>query len=318
MTAFVVVNPRSAGGRTQYEWDSLARGLKTHFPDFAVAFTRKRGDATVLVRNALSEGHQEVIAVGGDGTINEAANGFFDDDGSRISPDAVLGFISSGTGGDFRKTFHVAAGTEAGLAHLASAEIRAVDVGRLSCLAQDGTPTVRYFVNIGSFGLSGVIVDAVNRARITKLFGGTFAFAFHSILSMAAYRPRAVRLMLDNGFDETLSVSTVAVANGQYFGGGMRVAPTALPDDGQFDVVIMAASSKGRAISGLNRIYSGDHLVDPAVRVVRARRVVAAPLAESQARPVFVETDGESAGTLPATFEVLPSALNLRSFRVVA
>jgi len=312
MTAFVVVNPRSAGGRTRVEWKSISRTLNDCFPHFVCAFTRRRGDATNLVRNALSGGHQEVIAIGGDGTINEAANGFFDDAGSHISPDAVLGFISSGTGGDFRKTFRIAPGAEASLAHLRSAKVRPVDVGRVSCLGADGSPTVRYFINIASFGLSGVIVDAVNRARIAKLFGGTFAFAFHSLVSMATYRPRAVRLILDNGFDGTVLVSTVAIANGQYFGGGMRVAPGALPDDGLFDVVIMGASSKVASLAGLNQIYAGEHLANPAVQVVRAHRVVAAPLAETRARHVFIETDGESAGTLPATFEILPKALNLR------
>src|SRR5262249_42013510 len=171
---------------------------------------------------------------------------------------------------------------------------------------------VRYFLNIASFGLSGIIVDAVNRARFAKLFGGTFAFAYHSILSMISYRPRAVRLILDTGFDETLPVSTVAVANGQYFGGGMRVAPGARPDDGMFDVVIMGAPSRGRSLAGLSQIYSGEHLTNPSVQVVRARRIVVAPLAEARARPVLLETDGESAGTLPATFEILPRALNLR------
>jgi diacylglycerol kinase (ATP) len=311
MTAFVVVNPKSAGGRTRREWQTLAGTLGLHFPEFEFAFTRRRGDATALVRNALGEGHHEIIAVGGDGTINEAVNGFFDADG-QISSEAVFAFITSGTGGDFRKTFGIEAGTEAGLTRIKSARVRQVDVGRVSCLGTDGTPTVRYFVNIASFGLSGIIVDSVNRAKIAKLFGGSFAFAFHSAVAMMTYRPRAVRVMLDNGLDEIASISTTAVANGQYFGGGMRVAPDALPDDGVFDVVIMGASTRARSLADLNQIYTGEHLKNPAVRVVRAHRLVAAPIAENRARPVLIETDGESAGRLPATFDILPKALNLR------
>ena len=311
MTAFVVINPRSAGGRTRKEWTSISRALNEYFPHFEFAFTRRRGDATSLTRNALCEGHHEIIAIGGDGTINEAVNGFFDSTG-HIAPDAVLGFVTSGTGGDFRRTFEIQAGAHAGLARLRSAKVRRIDVGRISCLGADGIPTVRYFINIGSFGLSGVIVDAVNRARVAKLFGGTFAFAFHSAAAMISYRARAVRLILDNGFDEIASVSTVAVANGQYFGGGMRVAPNAVPDDGEFDVVIMGASTKVRSLAELNQIYTGAHLNNPGVRVVRAHRLVAAPLAEHGARSVLIESDGESAGKLPATFDILPRALNLR------
>src|SRR5436305_1226820 len=87
--------------------------------------------------------------------------------------------------------------------------------------------------------------EATGYVRIAKLFGGQFAFAFHSALHMLTYRDRAVRIRVDGAFDEIVSVSTVVVANGQYFGGGMRVAPNAKPDDGLFDVVIMGGASKG-------------------------------------------------------------------------
>jgi YegS/Rv2252/BmrU family lipid kinase len=311
MTAFVVVNPRSSNGRTKRDWRAIERPLSEAFPHMNVAFTRGRGDATGLVRQALAEGHHEIIAVGGDGTINEAVNGFFDAKGP-ISPDAVFGFVTSGTGGDFRKTFGVEAGPEMAIERLKSASVRPIDVGRVSCLSARGEPSVRYFANIVSFGLSGNIVDSVNRARIAKLFGGSFAFAFHSVLGMLSYRPRSVRLILDNGFDEITSISTVAIANGRYFGGGMMVAPNAIPDDGLFDAIIMAASDKARAVADLQQIYSGEHLKNPAVRAMRARKIVAAPVAENKGRAVLIEADGESVGKLPATFEILPGALNLR------
>jgi YegS/Rv2252/BmrU family lipid kinase len=311
MTAFVVVNPRSGGGRTRREWRDIERALGDAFPKMSVAMTRKRGDATALVREALLEGHSEIIAVGGDGTINEAVNGFFDVNGP-IAPDAVFGFITSGTGGDFRKSFGIAAGTDAAIARLKTAAPHAVDVGRLSCLTRDGGPTVRYFINIASFGMSGLIVDSVNRARIAKLFGGSFAFAFHSLMGLLRYGDRTVRIRIDGVFDEIAKISTVAVANGQFFGGGMKIAPNARPDDGTFDVVIMGGTPKRRAAADMKLIYTGEHLNNPAVRVVRGQKVVAVPVAETRGKAVLVEVDGENAGRLPATFEILPRALNLR------
>ena len=98
MSAFVVVNPRSGNGRTGREWNATARKLGNVYPALDVGFTRRRGDATALVRAAMLEGHDEIIAVGGDGTINEALNGMFDANGP-IDPDAVLAFVTSGTGG---------------------------------------------------------------------------------------------------------------------------------------------------------------------------------------------------------------------------
>ena len=311
MSAFVVVNPRSANGRTGRDWKNIERALSSIYPAMSVGFTRKQGEATALVRYALREGHQEIVAVGGDGTINEAVNGFFDASGAAPQ-DSVFAFVTSGTGGDFRKTFGIDAGTDAAIQRLKRARVRRIDAGRVACLTSTGEPTSRYFVNIASFGLSGLIVDSVNRARIAKLFGGAFAFAFHSSLAMLRHRTRPVRLIVDGVEDEIASISTVAVANGQYFGGGMKVAPAAVPDDGLFDVVVMGGAPKGQALADLKLIYTGEHISKPYVRVMRGRHVVVAPVAETRGRPVLIETDGEAAGRLPATFEILPHALNLR------
>lgn len=311
MTAFVVVNPHSGNGRTGREWKSIERALGAVYPSISVGFTRRTGEAVSLVRYALREGHQEIVAVGGDGTINEAVNGMFDASGTTPQQ-SVFAFVTSGTGGDFRKSFGIEAGMDVAIERLRRARVRAIDVGRVTCLTRSGAPTTRYFVNIASFGLSGVIVDSVNRARIAKLFGGSFAFAFHSGLAMLRHRNCAVRIIVDGTEDEIATISTVAVANGQFFGGGMRVAPQAAIDDGQFDVVIMGGAPRGQSLAEMKLIYTGEHIERPHVRVVRGQHVVAAPVAETRGRPVLIETDGEAAGRLPATFEILPRALNLR------
>ncbi|MBS0472533.1 MAG: diacylglycerol kinase family lipid kinase [Proteobacteria bacterium] len=311
MTAFVVVNPRSGNGRTGREWRSIARDLESVYPHMEVAFTEARGDATALARNALIDGHQEIVAVGGDGTINEAVNGMFDEEGA-INPDAVFAFVTSGTGGDFRKSFGVEAGPAAAVARLKTAHVRPVDIGRVSCLTEAGGTAVRHFINISSFGLPGVIVASVNRARIAKLFGGSFAFAFHSAVAMLRYRPTPLRIKVDDALDEIANVGTLAVANGRFFGGGMMIAPGAVVDDGLFEVVIMGGAPKGQSVAKMKLIYTGEHVNEPNVRVLRGQRIVAAPVAETGGRMVYIEADGEVAGVLPATFEILPKALNLR------
>lgn len=311
MSAFAVVNPRSASGRTGHDWPEIERRLRKIYPALSVGFTSRRLEATALVRRALSEGHGEVIAIGGDGTINEAVNGFFGPSGA-LAPEAVFAFVTSGTGGDFRKTFGIESGPWAALEHLKIAKIRRLDIGRVSCLSQEGLPLTRYFINVASFGLSGVIVDAVNRARFAKLFGGVFAFGIHSALAMLRYGDRTVRLRINGEYDEIDRISTVAIANARYFGGGMMIAPNARPDDGEFDVVIIGGAPKMQAVRDLKLIYTGDHLKNPGVRLVQGRKVVAAPVAETHGKAVLIETDGENAGKLPATFEILPAALNVR------
>jgi len=311
MSAFAVVNPRSGNGRTARERPNIERALHAIYPLLMVAHTQRGADAIGLVRNAIREGYREILAVGGDGTINEAVNGFFDEDGS-IAPDAVFSFVTSGTGGDFRKSFGIEAGWAAGVMRLANANIRSVDVGRLSCLGPAGADVVRYFINIGSFGLSGAVVDSVNRSRVAKLFGGRFAFAFHSGVDMLTHRNLPLRIRIDGVFDYIVMVSTVAVANGKYFGAGMKVAPEAKPDDGLFDIVIIGAAPSTGAMAGMKLLYAGQHLTLPHVRLLRGQKLTVSPVERTKSRPVLIELDGESAGRIPATFEILSGALRLR------
>jgi len=311
MSAFVVVNPRSASGRTRRGWRALEPALASIYPYMSVAFTRQRGEATHLVAAALREGHSEIVAVGGDATINEAVNGFFDAEGA-VSPDAVLAFVANGAGNDFPHTFGIRDSGLDAVSHLKQAHVRPIDVGRVRFLSRTGVPRTRYFANIASFGLSGKIVDAMNRSLFAGLFGTGFAFGLHSILGMLQYGGRPVRLMIDSVFDEIVNISTVAVANGRAFGAGMQVAPEAKPDDGQFDVVIINNGPASQMLADMKLIHEGEHLGNPHVRLIRGLRVTAAPVAETRGRPVLVETDGECVGRLPATFEILPRALNVR------
>ena len=306
MSAFVVVNPQS--GR---EWRTMEKALSAIYPYMSVVFAQGRGEAAVLVANALREGHQEIVAVGGDGTISEAVNGFFDMQGA-ISPDAVLALVRSGAGNDLNEKFGIADSGVKAVERLKHAIVRAVDVGRVSFLSKNGMARTRIVADIASFGLSGKIVDAVSRSAATNLFGRPFAFAVHSAIGLLTYRSRAVRLIIDDAYDEIVAISTVAVANGRRLGADAPGTPLAKPLDGFFDVVVLTDAPKRRILADLKFIYTGEHLSDPNVRVIRGRKVVAAPVAETRGRPVLIETDGECIGRLPATFEILPRALNVR------
>jgi YegS/Rv2252/BmrU family lipid kinase len=308
MTAFVIVNPNSANGRTRQDWPKIQPELEKLFPLMQVAESHARGEAARLVRAALRDGHLDVIAVGGDGTINEVVNGFFEN-GAPISPDAVLGFIASGNDCDFRRTFGIKPGHEAGLARLKQSRIHRLDVGHVACLSPQGEAVSRYFVNVASFGLSGRVAARLNRARLAHLFGRRLAFAFHAGRTLLGWHPQRVRLITDGNYDEIAGITDVAVANGRWFAGGLKVAPTAEPGDGKFDIVVMGGAPRRRLMQALRALRGGG--ADPALRLVRATKLVAAPIAETRG-PVEVESDGESVGLLPATFQILPGAINLR------
>lgn len=302
----VIVNPRSQGGRLGKRWPEVAETLRRAFP-FDERITTAPGDATRLAREALRDGVERVVAVGGDGTINEVVNGFFED-GVAIAPTAALALVPFGTGGDFRRTMNIPPAT-ADAASVIAADHRArIDVGKLAYTAgADGAPRLtRMFANIASFGVSGVVDRLVNQSG--KRFG-RLSFALATARATWSYKNQRVELVFDGDAATRVeaTINTVAVANGRYFGGAMMVAPDAAVDDGQFDVVALGDFTFGDLVRSGRRIYKGTHLAMAKVTTRRARVVDAAPVAPGAV--IELDVDGEALGRLPARFEIVPGAL---------
>ena len=102
MKAFVLYNPAANNGRTRQDWPALSAALQTVFPRFVGTPVSARGQAARLVRDALREGHDQIVVVGGDGTVNEAVNGFFEL-GVPLAPDAVLNIVQTGQRNDIAR-----------------------------------------------------------------------------------------------------------------------------------------------------------------------------------------------------------------------
>lgn len=299
----VVVNPRSQGGKLAKAWPELAETINRSFA-FDEAMTQAQGDATRLVRDALASGAERIVAVGGDGTINEVVNGFFDDDGRPLAPNATLGLIPFGTGGDFRRTFDIPTEPADAVALIARNARRKIDVGRLSFITHDGAHAHRMFANIASFGLSGVVDRMVNQSG-KKL--GRLSFFWAAARATWSYKNRRVALRFDGEDRVEATIQTVAIANGRFFGGAMMVAPNAEPDDGWFDVVALGDFGFGDLMVSGRRIYKGTHLAMDKVTTRRARVVEAEPVDSGDV--IELDIDGEAPGRLPARFELVPSAL---------
>jgi YegS/Rv2252/BmrU family lipid kinase len=301
-TTLVVVNPASAGGRTGRRWPRLRRILHDTGLSFEEHLTSGPGDATNAARAALRGGAHRVVAVGGDGTINEVVNGFFAPGGSPVREDAVLGLLPSGTGGDFRRTAGIPRSAEAAAWVLASAPPRPLDVGRIE-FAGGGS---RHFVNIADCGLGGAVVRRVNRSRF-KGGGaaGSAVFLWHSLRALQQERGARCQVLVDSEPLECTAQSVV-VANGQYFGGGMRVAPQAVFDDGLFDVVVIEHRGAFAALSGLPSLYRGHHLTRAGVTVLRGECVEV-----HSAKEMLFDVEGEQLGSTPATLRCLRHALLL-------
>jgi len=307
----VVVNPRSQNGALGRRWPEIARTIGRELGGFEHVMTEGPRDATRLTREALEGGADTVVAIGGDGTIQEVANGFFKNGGTPVRPGAALGVIPFGTGGDFRKTIAIPNDLAGAAAVLKAGATRTIDVGRLTYRAgrRDGEEASCIFVNIASFGIAGLVDQIANSS--SKRLGGGFSFFMATARAAWRYKNQRVRIILDDKDDEPLdlTINNVAVANGRYFGGGMHVAPEAAVDDGLFDVVAIGDVTMLDMVKNGSKIYRGTHLGLPKVTARKAKKVEAQPLDDGA--EVLLDVDGESLGTLPATFEILPAALPL-------
>lgn len=303
MKTFFVVNPMSANGVTGKRWAEIQAKVHRAIGEFGFSFTEGPMHAAHLTRKALKDSYTAVVAVGGDGTINEVVNGFFDA-GAAINKESVLGVLPRGTGGDFRRTFDWDLDLDAALSRLRSGNTKPFDVGLLDYTAVDDSRQQRYFANIASFGVSGLVDQEVNKS--SKALGGKLSFMLASVKALVKYKDRTVRFRADGGAWEETKVTTLAVANGKYFGGGMKVAPSADTSDGLFDVTIWSGYGLTDFALKQRAIYSGEHVKWAGTRVIRCRSFEAESLEE-----VLIDCDGEQPGRLPCRMTILPAAIRI-------
>jgi len=301
-----IVNPHAGNGRTEKLWPNIESALKQSIGTFQTEHTSCKGDATILTRKALEEGATRVIAIGGDGHLNEVINGFIENDVS-LYPDAILSFVMSGTGCDFQRSLVVSSKWETAVAKLKDAPIRQIDVGKVSYTAPDKTTQIRYFDNIASFGLSGAADHYIDNSSLGKYFGGTVLYLWATIKTVFTHPNQTIRYRIDDGQQEEICSRLCLLANGRYFGGGMHAAPEAELDDGLLDLLMLKEISLLKFLWHLPKIYMGTHLKLPVVYFQKVRKFTAV-----SSEHVILDIDGESPGFLEATFEILPKVLKLQ------
>jgi diacylglycerol kinase (ATP) len=237
------------------------------------------------------------VAVGGDGTVNEIANGI-------AGLEVELAVIPRGTGWDFVRTYRIPRKLEDAVEVALNGRTREIDLGRARYRAWAGGDGESLFANIASAGMSGAIAKRANET--SKALGGKVSYAWATLAVFSRWRNDEVTVRVD-GEEHTGRMHDVIVANGRYLGGGMKMLPEAEPDDGRFDVLLIGDLTKRDLMLTLPKTYRGTHLPHPKATLLRGARVeVEAP------EPLPVELDGEQPGTTPVSFEVVPRALRLR------
>jgi diacylglycerol kinase (ATP) len=296
-----VVNPASANGSTRRRWPEIARRAADLGLIGETLFSERPGHAADLAERAAADGAALVVAVGGDGTVNEAVNGLM-----RVEPERrpELATVPRGTGKDFARSFRIPRKVDDALAVARDGTTRTVDVGHAGFTAWDGSPAECYFTNFGGAGISGAVAARANTS--SKALGGKASFFWATSAVFVRWKNSEYEVAIDGEQRAGLMLEVIA-AIGDQLAGGMRLTPEADPADGLFDVVLIGDATKLDFVRTLPKIYRGTYLPHPRAEVVRGTRVEI-----RTAVPLPIALDGEQPGTTPAVFEIVPGALRLR------
>jgi diacylglycerol kinase (ATP) len=299
----LLANPLAGAGRDPV-LPRLSAALRARGIVHDQALTEGPGHATQLAREAVEDhGRRFVVAVGGDGTVHEVVNGLVDAaTGELRGDDPVLGIVAGGTGCDLTRTFGLDRSPEVVAAHLDGDQTVRMDLGRVHLVGTGGDQRTLLFANVAEAGYGGLVTDLANRLP-RRL--GTARYALAIIGAVSRFKLVESVVTVDQGTTAE-AMSNVIVANGQFFGGGLHVAPRALPYDGKFNVQVW----QGKPLDVLRagpELRKGTHLARADVREWQSATV------EIDAeRPLLIEADGEVLGTTPATFDVLANVLRLK------
>jgi len=294
-----IVNPKSGRGKPAECWPRLRELFSGEKWNFHAVFTESRGHAIAIVREAVRAGIKQVITVGGDGLVNEAVNGLL----VAGNPEARLGIIPCGTGNDLARMLGLPHDTLAAAQHLArSKQTRMIDAAEVTC-AINGHPQRRYFANDANLGFAAEVVERLERTG--KFSRGTAPYFAALLRSALRHRNHEITLQRD-GQTSTQRLTTVLICNGQSTGGGMRVAPDAVLDDGALNLIVVGSLRPWEILWHAPKIYRGTHISILKVSVHRIHTV-----SVNSPESLSVVADGELIGKTPAHFRILPTALRV-------
>ena len=348
-TTALVVNPTSSGGATGKDWDTQFTKIKESFGENPIiVFTKKSGDGTSLTRDFLNKGFKKIVAIGGDGTINEVANGFFiqlekqrrrsignnnaydlSNNKSQdklqfpkspvlkpISPEATMGLLPSGTRNVLAKSLDFPEDIVQCCSNLVVGTSKKIDIisATVSAPISSVDPSkgskliTRVFLNAAELGVAAEIIDRSKKVRNT-VKSRLLSTVTSLAVTVPYYESNLCEVSIDDGKENILTKMTMCViANGRYLGGGLMAAPKASVSDGLLDIVILKDSGGIKMLDYFVDIKDGDYANKPDILYRQARKVSI----KSKERDVTLAIDGEPIGVLPATFEVQKSALTIR------
>jgi diacylglycerol kinase (ATP) len=317
-TARTLVIANHVAAKARHRWPRVRALLNQNHIEFDLHETNHAGDATTKTREALHAGYHLIAVLGGDGTLSEAAQGFFEQrDASAevpnpINPDASLAVLPAGTGDDFARSLRgkrapLEEWTQTLISHLkgsGSITSRKIDViyGR-----SDHYKHSFICLNASTLGIGGETGARVAaQGQWMRRLSGKMRFLLAAAGAVAAWRERRVVVTVDDSPLEA-HMNLVAIANNPYAGAGMKLSPNARIDDGKLDVVLASGFSRANVIRELPRLHTGGYVENPKVRIKQGTYARVETFSENDALPI--EVDGNVRGKTPADYRIMPAAL---------
>lgn len=294
MRHFFILNPTAGSSGL---WARFAKNLPE---GSTVSRTQRRGHASELAQQAVKQGCERVVAVGGDGTLSEVVHGLLS--GGGVPRGFILAHLPAGSGRDTARHFGLPFRPEDWAGFLANGKPGLVDAARARWKGSDGREVERYFINIAMAGIAGDIAHTMERTG--KPLGGLLSYLAVSLAHILSDRARLVEVTVDGRTLQECPYHLLALANTRTTGGGMLIAPDADAQDGWLEYVAVREMRRPRLLWSFPKIYRGKHLAVSGVDSGRAKKI-----SLSSRQPVRMNIDGEAVGTLPASFEILPKAL---------
>ncbi len=299
---YIIVNPNAGKGLGERDWDKIESLLKQYQLQYRVRFTQSKGHAIQLTREGIKQGYRNLLAVGGDGTMNEVVNGCFR---QKVCPtkELNLSIITVGTGNDWGRMFGIPNGYREAIRVIREKKTCLHDTGVVHYY-HGAQRDKRYFINIAGLGFDALVTKRTNSQK-ERGHSGKALYFWNLLSSLLAYSHTQAQIVID-GEKIVNKVFTISLGIGRYSGGGMMQTPHALHDDGLFDITVIKKMRKGEVIRNLKLLYNGKILTHPKVEGYIGKDILidSDPL-------IHLEVDGESLGHSPFEFQIIPRSINI-------
>lgn len=298
----VIANPMARHGFVGDNWAELGAQITEVLGPVTLELTKSGGDGLRLAKEAIANGARTIVSFGGDGTHSEVVDGIMQ---SGLNKEVSLGILHAGTGGDFRRMIPGAEQLQSACKVIRNQPAVAIDIGWVQYVSDEGKSEGRFFLNITSMGMGGLVDRFVASSKSKS--SGKAKYFMAVLRAQMKYKPARIRLHIDGKDEGEHEISNICVCNGRWAGGSMMFAPEARVADGMFDVILIRATSTLRGLPVMAGLYKGTHVRSPLVGMYRGRHVAV----DMVANTAWMDVDGEAPGVGPADFRIHDKALRV-------